>query len=233
MQRLFQHLLASGDYELFKSIMTQKNVDLELQALELLQKQLGQSIGAYDSHAPSAPPPQQILTKQEAEEEEALQNALELSKKESEMQLMAEDQEMEKLMELAIQESLKMHRQESLKEGHNETSEQDKPSAEENQAEKKQETGSRVQQETVSRTQQETGSKMQHVSSVRDTEVAKDDGSSPRCLDVIPPLGRTALKRQEVSQAAQMWIQSAKSEQENRQSESPVIKQHKPVSTIC
>lgn len=198
-------------------MMTQKNIDLELQALELLQKQLGQSIGAYDGHAKSSPTPQQKVAKQEAEEEEALQNALKLSKKESEMQMM-EDQEMEKLMALAVQESLKMHRQESLKRQDEEASKQgiqDEPPPAETEEKRK------------------TDSGMQDKSSAKETEAVKDERSSPGHLNIIPPIGKAALQHEmSGEEAAQMWIQSAKSELENRQLEPPVIKQHKSVSRV-
>lgn len=211
---MFQPLLASGNYELFKSIMVQKNIDLELQALALLEKQLGQSIDAYESQANASPTPQQKLAKQDAEEEEALQDALKLSKRESELKLVAEDREMEKLLELAIQESLNLHR-ESLKMDQQRASQQD----------------AQGEQAGVNPAQgiREISSGKQDV---HGTETVKDDSSTG--LDSIPPLSLasgSAMQR-EISgeQAAQLWIQSAKSELENRQS--PVVKQRKSVSPI-
>lgn len=187
--------------------MTQKNIDLELQALVLLQKQLGQSPDVYDSNAEASPTPQQKLAKRDTEEDEALKHALKLSKKESELRLMAEDQEMEKLLELAIQESLKMH-QASLQQH---------------------EEGNKAGQNPVQEGVRGTNSVEEVVQTPRETETARD--VSVTRLDAIPPIG-SAPMQQEISgeQAAQMWIQSAKSELENRQS--PIVKQHVSVSTF-
>lgn len=203
---MFRPLLASGDYEVFKSVMTQKNIDLELQALVLLQKQLGQ-LSVYDSQGTASPSPQQELAKRDAEEEEALQGALKLSKRESELMLMTRDKEMDKLLELAIQESLKIYQ----------ASEQDER---DEQASEKPAGGVK-----------ETG----HSSTPQDMRGSMETKvDSITRLDVIPPLsssaGGAAVQR-EISgeQAAQLWIQSAKSELENRQS--PEVKKHISVST--
>lgn len=185
--------------------MTQKNIDLELQALLLLQKELGQSLSMYDSQTTTASPtPQQKLAKRDAEEEEALKGALKLSKRESELRLMTEDQEMEKLLELAIQESLQMYQ----------TSQQDE------------------QDETATGAVNECSdsSGIRDVRSSGEAGTAEDESNTR--LGVVPPLssaGGAAVKR-EISgeQAAQLWIQNAKSELENRQS--PEVKKHISVS---
>lgn len=89
-----QPLLASEDFELFKTIMHQKNVDVE-------------------QPAPQLPPshnqiPKDLQTARMEKEERMLQEALEQSKREYDHERQKEDQEMERLVKLAKQESLRM-----------------------------------------------------------------------------------------------------------------------------
>lgn len=41
MQNIFEQIWAANDYEMFKRMMTQKNVELQLQALELIEQKYG------------------------------------------------------------------------------------------------------------------------------------------------------------------------------------------------
>lgn len=40
-QNLFEQIWAANDYEIFKRMMTQRNVELQLQALELIEQKYG------------------------------------------------------------------------------------------------------------------------------------------------------------------------------------------------
>lgn len=91
--------------------MVQKNIDLELQALKLVQQQLGHSPEAYQ---PGARDDQETVEKMkksrriaEEEDERILQEVLEQSKKEYERQISQDEEEMQKRLTLAKQESLK------------------------------------------------------------------------------------------------------------------------------
>lgn len=113
-QRLLQPLLACEDFELFKTIMYQRNVDLEVQALQLLQKQMGQPPLPYRPDIEGYTTPKDLRTARKEKEERMLQEALEQSKREYDQELEKEDQEMERLMKLAKQESLRMFRAVSM-----------------------------------------------------------------------------------------------------------------------
>lgn len=91
--------------------MVQKNIDLELQALKLVQRQLGFSPEAYQ---PGARDDQETIEKMkksrrlaEEEDERILQEVLEQSRKEYERQMSQDEEEMQKQLTLAKQESLK------------------------------------------------------------------------------------------------------------------------------
>ena len=91
--------------------MVQKNIDLELQALRLVQQKLGHSPEAYQ---PGASDDQEVIEKMkksnrlaDEEDERILQEVLEQSKKEYERQRSQDEEEMQKRLELAKRESLK------------------------------------------------------------------------------------------------------------------------------
>jgi hypothetical protein len=44
---LFEQVWAADDYEIFKRMMIQKNIELQLQVLELLQKRSGSSFRVF------------------------------------------------------------------------------------------------------------------------------------------------------------------------------------------
>ena len=104
-QSLYEEVLATEDFLLFKSIMVQKNIDLELQALKLVQHQLGHLPEAYQ---PSGGGDQKAtdrtkrLRRASTEEEIILLKVLE----ECEMQRLRGDEEPKKITP-AKQESLK------------------------------------------------------------------------------------------------------------------------------
>lgn len=57
LQSLFEQLWAADDYEIFKRMMMQKNLELQLQALDLLAHQYGllpESFLPQDDYEPSA-----------------------------------------------------------------------------------------------------------------------------------------------------------------------------------
>lgn len=92
--------------------MVQRNIDLELQALKLVQQKLGHSPEAYQHGSARNDDPierTQMLRRAAVEEEERiLQKVLEESKKEFERQKSLEEEEMQKRITLAKRESLKL-----------------------------------------------------------------------------------------------------------------------------
>jgi len=114
LQALLQPLLASEKLDLFKKMMHHRNVVLERQALQMVQKELVQHSGSTEQQQGTNADSQQAASADDlkaaraAREEEMMQRALELSKKDYEKRQQEDDNEMERLMELAKQESLKM-----------------------------------------------------------------------------------------------------------------------------
>lgn len=114
-QGLFEQFFAADDFLIFKSMMVQRNIDLELQALSLLQKQLGSSPEAYKPSTNSCEPVKPPQRSQEADEDDRiLEEILRQSKEEYEKQLLTEA-EAEMLLTLTREESLRLH-QASLRE---------------------------------------------------------------------------------------------------------------------
>ena len=101
----FERILAADDFLAFKAMMVKRNIDLEQQALALLQKQLGRSPEAYQ--AMTEEPPR--VNRSEEEEDSTLKEVLQQSKKEFDLQHSLEEDELEKLIELAKEESLKLY----------------------------------------------------------------------------------------------------------------------------
>lgn len=91
---------------MFKSMMVQKNIDLELKALAILQKHLGHSPEAYmpgsceESNSNTSLSPE--------EDERILLEVIEYSKKEFDLKKSMDEAELEKLVEVAKQESTRL-----------------------------------------------------------------------------------------------------------------------------
>lgn len=47
---MFEQIWAANDYEIFKRLMTQRNVELQLQALELLEQKYGITPESFKPH---------------------------------------------------------------------------------------------------------------------------------------------------------------------------------------
>ncbi|EEC20477.1 coiled-coil domain-containing protein, putative, partial [Ixodes scapularis] len=95
-QGLFEQVWAADDYEIFKRMMTQKNIDLQLQALEIMAQRYGLVPDAFQGE------PQGAADEDIQEEKSDNDNA-----KEDEEALMAHSESMEeKLIEEAIQATL-------------------------------------------------------------------------------------------------------------------------------
>ena len=103
MQVLFECILAADDFLAFKALMVQRNIDLEQQALALLQKQLGHSPEVYQAE------PLRVNKSEEQGEDSTLKKVLQQSKKEFDLQSSLEEEELERLIELAKEESLKLY----------------------------------------------------------------------------------------------------------------------------
>lgn len=90
--------------------MVQRNVDLELQALALLQKQLGHSPEAY--RAGGGDPPKEG---RHGDDDSVLQEVLRQSKQEFDLQNSLDEDELERLIEIAKEESLRFSQGEQQK----------------------------------------------------------------------------------------------------------------------
>lgn len=112
LQKPLEQVLAAENVVLFNSLMVQKNIDLEFQALELLKTQLGHAPDAYD---PNSLPPTAPYDGSLSNEEEIIQQALEESKREFEVQKYLDEEEMEKLINIATKESLASEKEKQLK----------------------------------------------------------------------------------------------------------------------
>ena len=91
--------------------MLQKNIDLELQALRLVQQQLGHSPEAYEpggNGQEAREKTRQSRKETEEEDEKILREVLEQSKKDYERQKSFDEEEMQKRLTFAKQESLKL-----------------------------------------------------------------------------------------------------------------------------
>lgn len=102
--------MAADDFLLFKTMMVQKNIELELRALELMKKRMGHSPSVYDKdkqseegqeNKPSTSGDQSL-----EEEDKLLEEALKLSERQYKL-----EQSMERLIEQAQAESLQLYQQ--------------------------------------------------------------------------------------------------------------------------
>jgi len=109
-QKLFEQILAADDFLVFKHLMVQRNIDLELQALALLQKQLGHSPEAYQ--AGGGDPPKE---RRHGDDDSVLQEVLRQSKQEFDLQNSLDEDELERLIEIAKEESLRFSQGEQQK----------------------------------------------------------------------------------------------------------------------
>ncbi|XP_042870579.1 cilia- and flagella-associated protein 36-like isoform X2 [Penaeus japonicus] len=78
-QTLFEQVWAADDYEIFKRMMIQKNLELQLQALELLQQRYGiipESCMPGDAMSPEEQAVMEEVIKKSLEEHEAVQASL-------------------------------------------------------------------------------------------------------------------------------------------------------------
>ncbi len=108
MQGLFEQVYAADDFLIFKSMMVQRNIDLELQALSLLQKQLGHSPEAYLPDTGDSEQTKPLERSHEEVDDKMLEEILRYSKEEYEQQLLS-DAEAEMLLSLAKEESLRLY----------------------------------------------------------------------------------------------------------------------------
>lgn len=196
--------------------MVQKNIDLELQALSLLQKQLGHAPDAYD---PKSEPNERAISGGNKEDEDALfQEAMEQSRKEFEKQKSLDEEEIEKLIALATQESLRLF----------EASEKEKQS--QNKAGHKPTSDSSEEGNNVIQTDESTGLSLPKAnsSSTKDRELESKKPSLPKItspqrkqqapLEPLSPKqvsssGEPAARGSvSSSEAASLWLQNAKAE---------------------
>ena len=111
LQELFEQILAADDFLLFKANMVRRNIDLELQALTLLQKQMGQSPQAYDKESVSRDPGSTDSSKKRLEEERLLKEAMKQSEAQYKLECSMDEEELQRMIEQAKRESLELYQQ--------------------------------------------------------------------------------------------------------------------------
>ena len=109
LQELFEQILAADDFLLFKANMVRRNIDLELQALTLLQKQMGQSPQAYDKESVSRDPGSTDSSKKRLEEERLLEEAMKQSEAQYKLECSMDEEELQRMIEQAKRESLELY----------------------------------------------------------------------------------------------------------------------------
>lgn len=100
-QNVFEQVWAAEDFEVFKRLMIQKNIELQLQALQLIQQR-----GHKQALNPSVSPPP---SKSEApEEDEIMKEILRISKDEYDKKTKAEKKE-DEVLQKTLSESFEEH----------------------------------------------------------------------------------------------------------------------------
>lgn len=111
LQELFEQILAADNFLLFKANMVRRNIDLELQALTLLQKQMGQSPQAYDKESVTRDPGSTDSSKKRLEEERLLEEAMKQSEAQYQLECSMDEEELQRMIEQAKRESLELYQQ--------------------------------------------------------------------------------------------------------------------------
>lgn len=99
-QTLFEQVWAADDYEIFKRMMIQKNLELQLQALELLQQRHGiipESFVPGDNMSPEEQSVMEEIIKKSLEEHEAMQAGLDAETRDLERALVESKEEKSRL----------------------------------------------------------------------------------------------------------------------------------------
>lgn len=112
-QELFEQVLAADDFLLFKGIMVQRNIDLELQALALLNKQMGHSPVVYDKER-AGDDPVNTPRKSVEEEKKMLAEAMKMSEAQYNLECSLDDERLQQLIEQAKQESLQLYQKQQM-----------------------------------------------------------------------------------------------------------------------
>lgn len=201
-------MLAAEDFVLFKSHMVQRNVDLEFQALGLLQSQLGHAPNVYDPNAPPLPPlPAPVDV--HLDEEETFQKALEESKREFETQKSLDEEAMQKLIDLATKESLQLF--EASKKKQQCEIEQDMASLSVIPSNTTDVTATKQEKVTCSTSPKEL---QKSCLDVKNTTSEKQEESSKTQQAPLVSLSPEHTISSLISEAASEWVQSAKKEHE-------------------
>ena len=90
--------------------MVRRNIDLELQALTLIKKQMGHSLQAYDKET-SESSSYNTTQKRRAEEDKMLEEAVKLSEEQYKLECSLDEEELRRLIDQAKAESLKLYTQ--------------------------------------------------------------------------------------------------------------------------
>lgn len=173
--------------------MLHKNIELEKQALMLLQRQSGQFPDLYQPGTKDNSSTEQIIAEREKNEERILLEVLEQSRKEYNMQVAMDKGEMERMLSLAMEESLRLA--------------EDSKSSEE------------------FKNSDDSKSSEEELPESSESLANKSSESSVQSNIGLVPLDLGVCSKKDISSedAAQLWLQSAKSEAESRQL--PLVKQ--------
>ena len=184
--------------------MVQRNIDLELQALKLVQQQLGHSPEAYQPGGGDQEAIERMQKSKRAadeEEERILQKVLEQSKKEYERQKSLEEEDMQKRITLAKQESLKSIEVPQKKE----------PDKATNSPQKKELASLPSKGGGVGEIQK-SAVKQKDVSSKSPSRSASSKDQKEALPSLTPEHTAQGGKSSKVSDAASLWLESAKAD---------------------
>lgn len=112
-QSLFEQVWAADDFEIFKRMMIQKNLELQLQALEILQHRYGLIPKSFVADGALPPDENAILEqvlKKSLEEHEAMQAELDSETRDLEKTIAASEADKDRLQHEKLQEKRKLQR---------------------------------------------------------------------------------------------------------------------------
>ncbi|XP_074630876.1 uncharacterized protein LOC141889472 [Acropora palmata] len=239
---VFDQIWAADDFEVFKQLMIQKNIELQLQALQIFQQihnaqmpmpmpmQMPVAIPTSHSTSPATGAPsaaaaqleedaimREVLRKSKEEYEAQRKSAEEKVDKELEKTLAESQEESNRLMEIAKkeQEELEKALKSSLDAQEKQTAEAEKLSAEVKQSTVQPPSkASAVESKQAAKTAPPESKPSPKPSTVKSKSSTQDTKASEKSkLTEIPPLpGQPKKPSNAASDAAAGWIQSAKNE---------------------
>eukprot|EP00794_Sanderia_malayensis_P020274 gene20274-22260_t len=219
MQVVFEQIWATEDFEIYKRMMVQRNIDLELQALQLIHQQQE----SKKNEKPSEEKPKQVVSPAVAtEEDEILKSVLRQSKleyetmqKESVVHDDSKDKDIAKLFVDSHEDNVKILTEK----------------AEEKREEMKKVVVVRIQTETPSiQVEKSPVGQERKEAAVTKSKPSTTDKISASSTEVKKSKELPPLKSVTPADAAASWLLSAKSEADSNSSKSSTSKPEKPTA---